>query len=166
MRVNTRYINSTIWGCTPGEDVHLMEFMYLYVRMPGESYRRRLRSSLLYLCYAFGIWWNKPTQNTLILDSARREWKTWGYCLVQLCKWSGVQVLCVFATSALRCGRVSKWTRDEEQAKRTRQKKKTEHRYKTLRRFDIKCLRLEEPILIQKTIVKDEGGQYWKETRR
>ena len=36
------------------EDVPLVEFMYLvFTRMPGESYRRRLRSSLLYLCYVF-----------------------------------------------------------------------------------------------------------------
>ena len=32
----------------------LVEFMYLaFTRMPSESYRRRLRSSLLYLCYVF-----------------------------------------------------------------------------------------------------------------
>ena len=31
-----------------------MEFMYLvFTRMPGESYRRQLRSLLLYLCYVF-----------------------------------------------------------------------------------------------------------------
>ena len=36
------------------EDVLLVEFMYLVsARMPGESYRRRLRSLLLYLCYVF-----------------------------------------------------------------------------------------------------------------
>ena len=43
--------------CTVGgvlEDVHLVEIMYLvFTRMPGESYRRRLRSLLLYLCYVF-----------------------------------------------------------------------------------------------------------------
>ena len=34
------------------EDVPLVEFMYLvFTRMPGESYRRRLRSLLLHLCY-------------------------------------------------------------------------------------------------------------------
>ena len=34
------------------EDVHLVEFMYLvFTRMPSESYRRRLRSLLLSLCY-------------------------------------------------------------------------------------------------------------------
>ena len=34
-------------------NVTLVEFMYLvFTRMPGESYRRRLRS-LLYLCYVF-----------------------------------------------------------------------------------------------------------------
>ena len=34
--------------------IHLLEFMYLvFTRMPGESYRRRLRSLLLYLCYVF-----------------------------------------------------------------------------------------------------------------
>ena len=33
---------------------NLMEFMYLvFTRMPDESYRGRLRSSLLYLCYVF-----------------------------------------------------------------------------------------------------------------
>ena len=36
------------------EDVPLVEFMYLvFTRMPGESYRRRLRSLLLYLSYVF-----------------------------------------------------------------------------------------------------------------
>ena len=36
------------------EDVPLVEFIYLvFTRMPGESYHRRLRSSLLYLCYVF-----------------------------------------------------------------------------------------------------------------
>ena len=36
------------------EDVPLVEFMYLvFTRMPGESYCRRLRSSVLYLCYVF-----------------------------------------------------------------------------------------------------------------
>ena len=36
------------------KDVPLMEFMYLvFTRMPDESYRRRLRSLLLYLCYVF-----------------------------------------------------------------------------------------------------------------
>ena len=34
--------------------VPLVEFTYLvFTRMPGESYRRRLRSLLLYLCYLF-----------------------------------------------------------------------------------------------------------------
>ena len=34
--------------------VPLVEFMYLvFTRMPGESYRRRLRSLLLCLCYVF-----------------------------------------------------------------------------------------------------------------
>ena len=36
------------------EDVPLLEFMYLaFIRMQGESYRRRLRSLLLYLWYVF-----------------------------------------------------------------------------------------------------------------
>ena len=36
------------------EDVPLVEFMYLvFTHMPGESYCRRLRSFLLYLCYTF-----------------------------------------------------------------------------------------------------------------
>ena len=36
------------------EDVPLVEFMHLvFTRVPGESYRRPLRSLLLYLCYVF-----------------------------------------------------------------------------------------------------------------
>ena len=36
------------------EDVPLVEFMYLvFTRMAGESYRRRLGSLLLCLCYVF-----------------------------------------------------------------------------------------------------------------
>ena len=36
------------------EDVPLVQFMYLiFTRMPGESYRRRLRSLLLCWCYVF-----------------------------------------------------------------------------------------------------------------
>ena len=36
------------------EDVPLVEFMYLvFTRMPSESYGRRLRSLLLYLCGIF-----------------------------------------------------------------------------------------------------------------
>ena len=36
------------------EDIRLVEFMYLvFTRMPGESYRRRLSSLLLHLCYVF-----------------------------------------------------------------------------------------------------------------
>ena len=36
------------------EDVTLVEFMYLVLtRTPGESYRRRLRSLLLYLCVTY-----------------------------------------------------------------------------------------------------------------
>ena len=43
------------------EDVPLVEFMYLvFTRMPGESYRRRLRSLLLYLCYVFRALINSP----------------------------------------------------------------------------------------------------------
>ena len=36
------------------EDIPLLEFMYLtFTRVPGESYRRRLRSLVLYLCDVF-----------------------------------------------------------------------------------------------------------------
>ena len=36
------------------EDAPLVKYMYLvFTRLPGESYRRRLRSLLLYLCYVF-----------------------------------------------------------------------------------------------------------------
>ena len=36
------------------EDIPLVEFMYLlFTRMPGVSYRRRLRFLLLYLCDVF-----------------------------------------------------------------------------------------------------------------
>ena len=42
------------WGVSFLEDVPLVEFMYLvFTRMPGKSYRRRLRPLLLYLCYVF-----------------------------------------------------------------------------------------------------------------
>ena len=35
-------------------DVPMVEFMYLvFALIPGESYRRRLRSLLFYLCYVF-----------------------------------------------------------------------------------------------------------------
>ena len=41
-------------GKEKNEDVSLVEFMYLvFTRLPGESYRRPLRSLLLYLCYVF-----------------------------------------------------------------------------------------------------------------
>ena len=49
------------------EAVPLVEFMYLvFTRMPGESYRRWLRSLLLYLCYVFQVlrmylWWSLCT---------------------------------------------------------------------------------------------------------
>ena len=37
------------------KDVLLVEFMYLvFTRMPSESYHRRPRPLLLYLCYVFG----------------------------------------------------------------------------------------------------------------
>ena len=38
---------------TATEDVPLVEFIYLvfFTRMPGENYRRRLGSLLLYVCY-------------------------------------------------------------------------------------------------------------------
>ena len=43
------------------EDVPLVEFMYLvFTRMPGESYRRRLRSLLLCLCYVYGALIKSP----------------------------------------------------------------------------------------------------------
>ena len=42
------------WGASFFEDIPLVEFMYLvFTRMPGESYHRRLKSLLLYLCYVF-----------------------------------------------------------------------------------------------------------------
>ena len=56
---STRYINSTsvcttrYINSTSGTDIP-MGFMYLvFTRMPGESYRRRLRSLLLCLCDVF-----------------------------------------------------------------------------------------------------------------
>ena len=43
------------------EDVPPVEFMLLaFTRMPGESYRRQLRSLLLYLCYVFLVLINFP----------------------------------------------------------------------------------------------------------
>ena len=39
---------------THHEGVPLVEFMYfVFTRLPGESYRKRLGSLLLYLCYVF-----------------------------------------------------------------------------------------------------------------
>ena len=47
----------------PPENVPLAEFMYLvFTRMPGESYRSRLRSLLLY----FGIWVFRALINSLV----------------------------------------------------------------------------------------------------
>ena len=44
------------------EDVPLVEFMYfIFTRMPGDSYCRRLRSLLLYLRYVF-----RPLINSLV----------------------------------------------------------------------------------------------------
>ena len=43
------------------EDVPLVEFMYpVFTRIPGESYRRRLWSLLLHLCYEFRALINSP----------------------------------------------------------------------------------------------------------
>ena len=40
--------------CVYIEDVPVVEFMYfVFTRMPGESYRRRLKSLLLRLCDVF-----------------------------------------------------------------------------------------------------------------
>ena len=49
------------WSVIPsGEDAPLVEFLYLvFTRMPGDSYRRRLRS-LLCLCDVFGALINSP----------------------------------------------------------------------------------------------------------
>ena len=50
------------------EDVTLVEFMcFIFTRMLGESYRRRLRSLLLYLCYVF-----RALVNSLVCWSLRR----------------------------------------------------------------------------------------------
>ena len=46
--------NDCMSKLTSIEDVPLVEFMYLvFTRMPGENYRRQLRSLLMYLCYVF-----------------------------------------------------------------------------------------------------------------
>ena len=70
-------------GCTCGgvyvlciEDVPLVEFMYfVFTRMPGESYRRRFRSLLLYLCYVFRALINslKKEENNLKKRSGPRS---------------------------------------------------------------------------------------------
>ena len=54
----TIYINycAYLYCIGTSEDVPLVEFMYLvFTRMPGESYRKRLRSLLLYLCDVFWV---------------------------------------------------------------------------------------------------------------
>ena len=84
MRVNTRYINSTIgtcmyplmmifWGCTSFEDVPLgwsLCTLCSVTGMPDESYRGRLKSLLLYLCSVFRALELTP----LCVDSARALW--------------------------------------------------------------------------------------------
>ena len=61
------------------EDVPLVEFTYLvFTRMPGERYRRRLRSLLFYLCYVF-----RALINSLVCWSC--PWKygsTWFTCML------------------------------------------------------------------------------------
>ena len=54
-RPHTSTTNTRVaYGNKVFEDVPLVEFMYLvFTRMLGESYRRRLRSLLLYLCDVF-----------------------------------------------------------------------------------------------------------------
>ena len=53
--VNAKFLGSGKKPTTFTEDVPLVEFMYLvFTRIPGESYCRRLRSLLLYLCYVLG----------------------------------------------------------------------------------------------------------------
>ena len=43
--------------------------MYLvFIRMPGESYRRQIRSLLMYLCYVFRTLINSPCVLVLIAD--------------------------------------------------------------------------------------------------
>ena len=50
-KLHQRYI---LYRGTSSTEVHLVEFMYLiFTCMPGESYRSRLRSLLVYLCYVF-----------------------------------------------------------------------------------------------------------------
>ena len=49
-----RWAHPSSNGKRKKEEIPLVEFMYLvFTRMPGESYRRRLGSSLLRLCYVF-----------------------------------------------------------------------------------------------------------------
>ena len=58
--------------------VPVVELMYLvFTRMPGESYRRRLRSLLLYLCYVFRV-----IRNSLCVDSDRVLWVLFCFRLV------------------------------------------------------------------------------------
>ena len=63
MRVNSHLVHKLHQEYIPClfEDVPLVEFMYLaFERIPGESYRRRLRSLLLYLCDVFRALINSP----------------------------------------------------------------------------------------------------------
>ena len=57
MRLLTVVIKRPLSNCTVLlnlEDIPQVEFMFLvFTGMPGESYRRQLRSLLLYLCYVF-----------------------------------------------------------------------------------------------------------------
>ena len=64
---------------TYAEDVPLVEFMY---RMPGESYRRRLRSLLLCLCWVFRalinslVCWLWSTHSCILGVSLQRQTAT------------------------------------------------------------------------------------------
>ena len=64
------------------EDVPLVEFMYLvFTRMPGESYRRQLRSLLLYLFRVF-----RALINSLVCWFRSLEGRLLVFSVLQLCK--------------------------------------------------------------------------------
>ena len=76
-KLHQRYIFSV-------KNVSLVEFMYkVFTRMPGESYRRRLRSLLLCLCYVFRAlinflvcWFCTSALGLVLFQTDFLSWKT------------------------------------------------------------------------------------------
>ena len=90
----------------PFEDVPLVEFTCLvFTRTPGESYCRRLRSLLLYLCYVY-----RALINSLVCKKQKQNKKTehiydtppkWSCCNLLLKEQTNTTFLCDFVVCLL-----------------------------------------------------------------